>query len=302
MFDIAYRVSLKYYWVYMQKIVFLIIIFFQFLVNAETLPSSLTIGLTAGGSPEALKKESAFFAETVQKMMNIPIKIYISKDYDSLADAVKNKKVDYAFLTASTYISAEASASMKVLLKKTWTNPYYFSALVVLKESRISQIKDFKSKKIAFVDPKSTSGYLYPKVFLQQKKIQDSDFKEIVFSGSHAASIKMLEDKKVDIVAVFSDDEHSKIGAWTRFGQLSKNKFKVIWTSQPIPNDPFVVRTEFYEQFPKVSHDLMYNLIEMQSDPAIRKKVTEIMGTGDLMPATSKQYDPVREMHRVLSQ
>jgi len=286
----------------MRNILFVFIFFFQLLVLAEALPPSLTIGLTAGGNPEALKKESAFFAETVQRMMNIPIKIYISKDYDSLADAVKSKKVDYAFLTASTYISAETSASLKVLLKKTWTNPYYFSALVVLKDSRMSQIKDFKNKKIAFVDPKSTSGYLYPKVFLQQNKLKDSDFKEIVFSGSHAASIKLLEDKKVDVVAVFSDDEHSKIGAWTRFGQLSKNKFKVIWTSQPIPNDPFVVRTEFYEQFPKVSHDLMYNLIEMQSDPTIRKKVTEIMGTGDLMPATSKQYDPVREMHRVLSQ
>jgi len=269
---------------------------------ADSIPTSLTIGLTAGGNPDALKKESVFFAETLQKMMNLPVKIYISKDYDSLADAVRTKKVDYAFLTASTYVSAEVSASMKVLLKKTWTNPYYFSALVVLKKSRISSVKEIRNKKIAFVDPKSTSGYLYPKVLLQQQKIKNEDFKGIIFSGSHAYSIELLEDGKVDVVAVFSDDERSSIGAWTRFGKLPKNKYKIIWTSQPIPNDPFIVRSDFYDQFPKTSHDLMYNLIEMQSDMQIRKQIAEIIGSGDLMPATSKQYDPVREMHKILSQ
>jgi len=265
-------------------------------------PEKIKIGLTAGGNPEALKKESIFFAETLQNMIHIPIEIYISKNYDGLSEAVRTSKVDYAFLTALTYVETDKVKPLKVLLKKTWSNPYYFSALISLKSKNIKKIKDIKKLKIAFVDRKSTSGYLYPLVYLKDQKITENDFKQIIFSGSHSASVELLESEKVDVIAVFSDDEKSKIGAWTRFGKLPKSKYHVLWTSDPIPNDPFVVQSDFYDKYPKISHDIMYNLIEMQNDPLIRKKINEVIGTGDLMPATSKQYDPVRAMNKLLTQ
>ena len=71
--------------------------------------------------------------------------------------------------------------------------------------------------------------------------------------------------------------------------------------SEPIPNDPIVVRQDFYDQYPKLTHELMYELIEMQSDAGTKKLISEIMGKGDLMPATSKQYDPVREVNKVFN-
>ncbi len=40
----------------------------------------------------------------------------------------------------------------------------------------------------------------------------------------------------------------------------------------------------------------MSELIDMNQEEALQKKYSNILGAGSLNPATSKQYDPVREM------
>lgn len=256
---------------------------------------AISIGLLPGGNPQEIEKQSYVLAEKLQAKLNHPVKIIISKNYKGLVEAMQSKKVDFALFSSLTYVVAEKQIAMKVLLKKTWYGPYYYSTLLVNKESKIKSLKDIKNKSILFVDEQSTSGYLYPKVYLKKNKIEDKDFKSIAFSGNHAASIKALENHQVDIVAVFSNDEKGKDGAWTRFSKKDPKSFRLLWMSEPIPNDPIVVRQDFYDENPKLTHEIMYNLIEIQSESS--KQVSEILGTGDLMPATTKQYDPVREMY-----
>lgn len=255
----------------------------------------VTLGILPGGNPQAIEKESFLLAEKLQDKIGRPVHIYISKNYTGMIEALKAKKVDMAILSSLTYVAAEKETPVKVLLKKTWSNgPFYYSAIVSRADSKIRQIKDLKNKKIAFVDEKSTSGYLYPQVYLRKNKIDDKNFKSVEFSGSHSASIDLLENGRVDAVAVFADDEKAKQGAWSRFGKNKKFKVRILWISEPIPNDPIVVRQDFYDQNAKLTHELMYNLIETQNE--MSSSLSEVLGTSELMPATSRQYDPVREM------
>lgn len=257
---------------------------------------AITLGILPGGNPQVLEKESFILAEKLQQKIGKPVNIYISKNYTGMIDALKNKKIEFAILSSMTYVIAEEQANIKVLLKKTWSNgPFYFSAIVTSAKSKIKKIADLKGKTIAFVDEKSTSGYLYPQIALQKSKIQAQDFKKVIFSGNHAASVEMLENGQVDAVAVFSDDEKGRIGAWDRFAKSKKFKVRVLWMSEPIPNDPIVVRQDFYDQNAKLTHEIMYSLIEIQNDGG-SAQLSEILGTSDLMPATSRQYDPVREV------
>lgn len=280
---------------------FLFSFLFSIMALAEVAPKSITLGIIPGGHPEALKKESQVVAEQLQKKLNIPVNIYISKNYAALNTALKEKRVDYAFLSAFSLVEAEKEVPVKVLLKKTYNGPFYFSGLVVRADSKIKSIKDIKGKSIIFVDPQSASGYLYPQVYLRKNNLTDKSFKSVGFSGSHAASIEKLENKEVDVAAVFVDDEKNNDGAWERFKKNPKSKFRLLWVSDPIPNDPIVVRQDFYNQYPKLTHELMYELIEMQSDAGTKKLISEVMGKGELMPATSKQYDPVREVKKVFN-
>ncbi|WP_246845689.1 phosphate/phosphite/phosphonate ABC transporter substrate-binding protein [Bdellovibrio sp. ZAP7] len=266
---------------------------------ADKIPAQMTIGMIPGGDPKKESEQGIALAQALQTRLGIPVNMYISKNYAGLVEAMKNKKVDFAFFSSSTYVFAEKQAAAKVLLKKVWQEPYYYSAIIVPTSSKIKKLEDLKGKKVAFVDEQSSSGYLYPKMALRNKKIEDKDIK-VQFTGNHQASIKALESKEVDAAAVFSDDEKGKQGAWVKFGD-PKTKMRILWMSSPIPNDPFCVRQDFYDEYPKVTHDMMFALIDILEQSADKNTYSEILGSRDLMPATSKQYDPVREMVKALN-
>ncbi|XGC81558.1 phosphate/phosphite/phosphonate ABC transporter substrate-binding protein [Bdellovibrio bacteriovorus] len=269
-------------------------------IPAEEAPPAITIGVIPGGNPENVREQGLTLAKELQTRLNIPVNIYISKNYSGLIEAMKNKKVDYAFFSSATYVLAEEQAKAKVLLKKSWHEPYYWSVVITPKHSGIKNLKQLKGKRMAFVDDKSSSGYLYPWAEFKKLGIGEKDFKEMVFTGNHQASIQFLEAKKVDAAAVFSDDEKGEQGAWVKFGTDKKAKYRIIWQSPPIPNDPFAVRQDFYDLYPKTTHSLMFALIDLVQETRGKDTYTEILGSRDLMPATSKQYDPVREMVKAL--
>lgn len=264
------------------------------------LPKSITIGFIPSGDPKLIQSQAMLFGEKLQEVLGIPISIFISKDYEGLTQAMREKKVDFAFMSAMSYVSAESTVQVKVLLKKVWVEPYYFAAIVTLAKSKIRTISGLRGVKLAFVDEKSTSGYLYPWVMLGKNKFARSDFREVSFSGSHATSVEWLTAKKVDAIAVFTDDPKGKTGAWTKFSKLPGRDFRTLWVSEPIPNDPFTVRKDFYDQYPKFTHTLMISLIDLFQSNREKKIFSEVLGNHDLMPATSRQYDPVREMVKTL--
>lgn len=269
--------------------------------ETEKAPAGITIGIIPGGNPEKLREQGLELAKELQAKLSLPVNIYVSKNYVGLIEAMKAKKVDFAFFSSSTFVFAEEQAQAKVLLKKVWHEPYYYSVIITPKGSKVRKLSDLKGKKIAFVDDKSSSGYLYPQVALQKAGIKDSDFKELVFSGNHQASIQFLEARKVDAAAVFSDDEKGEQGAWVKYGTNKKAQYRTIWKSDPIPNDPFCVRQDFYDTYPKTTHALMFQLIDVLEENRNKNAYSEILGSRDLMPATTKQYDPVREMVKALN-
>lgn len=282
----------------------LLLAFFLILIaqvlRAEVPPKSITIGFIPGGSPENIKKQSLDLAQLLQKELGLSVNIYVSKNYSGLIEAMKSKKVDFAFFSSMTYVLAEKQVAMKVLLKKVWDSPFYYSAWVTSKNSKIKKPEDLRGQTVAFVDEKSSSGYLYPLAYLKSKKLNERDFKAVKYSGNHSQSVVMLEKKEVDAIAVFSDDADGKKGAWTKFSK-NPSQFKIIWVSEPIPNDPFCVREEFYSQFPKLTHTLMFSLIEILETHKSSGRFAEVLGSKDLVPATSRQYDPVREMVKSLN-
>lgn len=266
---------------------------------AQTQPSAITIGFLPGGDAQAVKAGSVQIAKALQEELGIPVNVYLSKNYSGLVEAMKTKKVDFAFFTAMTYVFAEKEAGAKVLLKKVWEEPYYYSVILTKKNSKIQSLKQLNNQKLAFVDEKSTSGFLYPQVRL--KKIKNLK-PQIRFSGSHSQSVAWLDQSEVDAIAVFSDDPKGLKSAYVKYSK-SKDAFKnvkVLWVSEPIPNDPFCVRQDFYDQYPKVTHNLMFALIDVVDKLKGIKEVNETVGAQGFIPATQKQYDPVREVVKEL--
>lgn len=270
-----------------------------FSVFAQAAPKEIVIGFTPGGNAQTLRQQALHLAQDLQNEIKVPVSVYIAKSYEGLTSALKEKKIDFAFLTALTYVEAEKELQVKILLKKVWDGPFYYSVLLVPKKSAIRKLSDIKGQRIAFVDEKSTSGFLYPEVMLRKNGIEEKAFKQVRFSGSHASSVELLDNGEVDVIAVFGDDKAGLQNAYAKYGK-KKNHVRVLWVSDPIPNDPFVVRADFYEQNPKLAHDVMFTLIDISERKENAKRLEEIMSAKGFLPATSRQYDPVREIARSL--
>ena len=273
-----------------------------FAVTADNIkPVEIRIGMGPLGVLDNLRAGSKAIAQLIQNESGIPVSVYLAKSYSNLAQAVQDGKVDFVFLSALSFVRLEKKANLQILLKHVWQEPFYYSTLLALKSSKIKSLQDLKGKRVAFVDKKSTSGYLYPKVMLKKNKVEDSFFSEIRFSSSHSESVNLLNQNAVDAIFVFADDPKASTSAWKQYTANAKsNDISVLWVSDPIPNDPFCVRSEFYEKFPKTVHTVMYSLIDAKERLEGKKGIIDILSSRGFVPATSRQYDPIREMVKEL--
>ncbi|OKH37275.1 phosphonate ABC transporter substrate-binding protein [[Phormidium ambiguum] IAM M-71] len=183
-------------------------------------------------------------ADYIQRTMKRPVKFQIAKDYETAVNLLVEEKVEMAYLAALTYIKAnERNANIKPLvlpIDEITGRPWYTSVIVADVRKGIKSIKDLKRKKIAFVSPSSTSGFLIPLNGLQKQGINPTrDFTHIRYSGSHDKAETALVKGEVDAIA---NDKASFLRAQTE-GKLSAANYKIIWESDPIPTGPIVINT-----------------------------------------------------------
>jgi len=245
-----------------------------------------------GLQPNEKSSDHQTFSKGLSERIGAEVKIVISKDYDDLVKKFAGGEIDFAFFSPLNFLSAEKSSDAKVLLKKVYgKSEYYFSAVVVRSDSKISRLKDLEAKKIAFVDEKSTSGYLYPKAMLRRSGVDLSKM-SIQFSGTHEGAVKDLLEGKVDAAGVWSDVPETKHGAWTE-PAANAGKFRVIAYSDPIPNDAFVVRNAFFKSNQESVFKIMNALIDMSEKG--ENSLKKAFDTDRMATATSRHYDSVRE-------
>ncbi len=72
----------------------------------------------------------------------------------------------------------------------------------------MERLEDLRGKTVAFVDPASSSGYIYPMVLLIKRGlVRDRDpksfFKDALFAGTHEAALQSVLHGRVDAAASF---------------------------------------------------------------------------------------------------
>lgn len=249
---------------------------------------------------ERAKKNLSLFRDDLARRVALKVEIKTPSDYIATVGLLKNKELDFAFLSALTAIQAEREAESKILLKRVYGNSeFYYTAILLRRDSKIKSVSELKGKKFGFVDPKSTSGYLYPRLMLKNAGISLGDISSEFF-GTHSAAVTALLEKKVDAVGVWSEDPDSGKGAWTQDmpEPVDPKRVKVLAISDPIPNDAFVVRETFYRDHPLLVFKVMEALIGMgDGKESVLKKVFDV---DRMATATSRHYDSVRSLEELI--
>jgi phosphonate transport system substrate-binding protein len=271
-------------------------------------PDSTSHELTIGVLPNEGSKDLDLFRNELSKRIGMPVKVAVPKDYSDLLSKFSKGEIDFAFFTALLFIQAEREAQAKALLKKVYgTSDFYYSAVVVRADSSIKNLKDLEGKRFGFVDPKSTSGYLFPRVLLRSVGLDAGDgvaagAKTLSheFLGTHENSVQALLDKRVDAIGVWAEEPGTNKGAWNsaQFEKLNAKTFRVLSLSDPIPNDAFAVREAFYSQSSAVVLKVMEALIAMDEGEVLKK----VFNVDKMATATSRHYDSVRPLEDLVKE
>ena len=229
--------------------------------------------------------------DELQKSLNMEIKPFVATDYSGVIEALRSGRLDIAFLGPFSYVLATTVADVEAfaLLETQRQGATYRSVIIARKDHGIHSLKDLSGKTFAFVDPGSTSGFLFPKAGLIKAGYDPNTyFSRVIFSGGHDASAIAVQNGKVDAAAVADALLET---AYSR-GMLNAEDVAVIWTSEPIPGAPMVYRRDLPETLKAKIREAFGQIRDLPWGPKSTIK--------QWVPAKDADYDVIRETAKLL--
>jgi phosphonate transport system substrate-binding protein len=252
----------------------------------------VTLALTPSRDPTVLQEVGGELATHLGRHLGMPVKVHVASDYAGVIEALRSQLVDVAFLTAVGYVLAAREAGAEIVVKATrGGRADYAARIFVLRESPITQLADLRGKTIAFVDPASSSGYIYPMVLLvKEGLVRDRDpktfLKESIFAGGHDAALLGVLHGSVDAAAAF-DEAPERILK----DPAKAARFRYIAETPRIPNDGAAVRRGLSSD----AKARLTSALLALNVPAGIDLLRRLYNIDGLVSADDRDYDPVRE-------
>jgi phosphonate transport system substrate-binding protein len=253
--------------------------------------TSLHLVLTPSQKPTDLLVAGEAFGAALGKLVGVPIRVTVASDYAAVVEALRNKTADLAFVHPAGYVLANREAKAMIVAKDQWHgNTSYTSRIYVRKDSGVKTLEDLRGKTIAFVDPSSASGYVYPMVLLIEKGlVRNRDpktfFKEFVFAGSHDAGLQALLNGHVDAFASFDQAREQYLK-----DPAQRERLIFVAESAPIPEGGIAARDGLD---PALFAKVRTALLSMKG-PAYAPLLKQLYDIDGFEPAEDREYDPVR--------
>jgi len=167
------------------------------------------------------------------------VSLYIAKDYGDLRTQMESGQVDVGSFSPFAYVDAQRGGKIQIIAQSILDHSATYRGLVIArKDSGLRTVGDLEGKRFAFVDPKSASGYVYPRAMLVEKGVTpERYFKETIFAGGHDKVIAAVLEGRVEAGAIYD----GALGVAKGKG-LSTDDLFILSSTDPIPHDAIAVR------------------------------------------------------------
>ena len=219
------------------------------------------------------------------------VEYHESTDYAALIEAAIAGKIDVASFSGFTYVTATNNGAALIPISSIVTEegqePGYYSQAIVPAGSDITSLADFAGKKVCFVDPSSTSGYLFPSYNLLEEGIDPETDVTPVFAGKHDVSVQKVGEG-VECEAGFAEDSEVE----------KSDKVEVIAETM-VPGAPLVYSDTLPDD---VKEQLVAILGEVTIDDIIASGVESADSDGfrsvffETKPVDDEYYDLIRDI------
>ena len=169
------------------KLILFLVCFSCAMQSAYAADKPLILGIHPYKTPSKLIKAFTPLAEHISKVINKPVEIRISKDYQTHIENIGNKKINIGYLGPASYIKLTQQYGKKPILARLEINgkPTFQGKIIIRKDSPLQTLADLKYKRFAFGDPNSTMSHLVPRSMLMESGIKVATELKHKFLGSH---------------------------------------------------------------------------------------------------------------------
>ena len=259
-------------------------------------PQVLRVGFVPSEDAAQVMQNAQPIVEILRQQLGMEIRPFVATDYTGVIEALRANKLDVAFLTPASYVLAKIETNVKVVLKSERKGvAAYYAAIITRTDSGIKSLDDLRGKSFAFGDALSTSGYVFPRKMLKERGIDPvRDFKQVLYSGGHDATVLAVLNGKVDAGATYANSPDGQDTAWMRFlkNPADVKRIHAIAFSEPIPADNLVINGNLDERLAKKIEQVF---LDLSRDPQGKKMLRELYQIDGFVSATDKDYDSVRQ-------
>ncbi len=204
---------------------------------------TLRLGVSPYANDEQTRRDLAPLVSFLSRVLGVPIELVTSTTYGALVSSTVDGDVDIAMLSPLSYVQArQLSPGIELAARAiSQGSPEYSAYLVVRMNDPARSLGDLRGRRVAWVDPLSASGYLYPRRVLTSARLDpDRLFSQQKFFGTHDAALHAVINGEADVAAVAS-------GALARACRPQDsglaNTVRVIHKCGRLPYDAVAVRT-----------------------------------------------------------
>ncbi|MEU3260721.1 phosphate/phosphite/phosphonate ABC transporter substrate-binding protein [Streptomyces albidoflavus] len=208
-------------------------------------PDSLVFATIPTEDSTTLEQSFAGVIAMLEKETGKKITFQKATDYAAIIEGQRTGKIDIAVYGPFTYVLA-LNSGVKIepaaaLVTEKGAKPGYRSYGFVKTGSDIESLADAKGKRVCFVEPNSTSGYLYPSAGFIEAKVNPEKDITPVMAGGHDASVLAVVSGQCDLGFAYDVMvEHQLIDK----KQIKPGAVKTIWKSEIVPGSPAAVSSE----------------------------------------------------------
>jgi phosphonate transport system substrate-binding protein len=242
--------------------------------------------------PDKNKNDATYtpLANYLSAKLGRPVQLRTVDTWEGLAKSLANGETDMGLLGPWGYVLANNESGAQAVATILYNGkPEYFAHIVVGPESTAKSVDDLKGKTFAFGDKGSTSGYLIPFYMLQKKGLNPDTFFSRVTYTKHQAIETQVARGELDAGADYNRNRDAMIEQ----GLIKASDSRIIWTSDPLPNDAFAVSADLMKDkatVEKIQEALAGIEAELKKNPELLPKNY----TG-FVKKDNSYYKPIRD-------
>ena len=260
--------------------------------RAEERP--FTLAFIPQENPEKLIGDIRVITDYLERELSRKVKGFVTHDHAAAVEALAADQADISFMGALPYVLARARIGAEILLSEVYRGkPYYAGAIFVRGDSPIRELAQLRGRDIAFADPISESGYLYPLDLFAAAGLvpRGTDprrfFHRVYFAGGYQQAIQAVAEGFVDAAGV-------SIYALMLLPPDQQAKVRSIALTPPIPSHAVIAR----KGLEPALRDAFVAAMLALNRPDRRHLLAHVYGPDGYVRANPADYEPVAELAR----